>query len=247
MSKTATVSITAENQQEFLDAASTVPDNSINPVVPPVVPPVESPKAPPADAKAESLEIPEAAAAAEAEVVEQLDLQPFYEEYANTGTLADESRATIKARLEKAGFATADDLIDQHMAGAKSSVETIRQSIFSHVGGEASYVEMVQWASNNLPAEDIADFNEAVKNPKMVKLAVSGLNAQFKAAQAQAPTAPTTKRVQPPSNVSATFEPIRSDQQVAELVSDKRYSTDPGYKEVVDQRILQSMKAGYLK
>lgn len=247
MSNGVTVSITEENAQEFLDAAKAAAEGTPAPTVTPPAPTEDPSKTPPADAKAEGLEIPEPASETEAEVVDQLDLAPFYQEYAETGALSDESRATIKSRLEKAGFANADALIDQHMVGAKASVETIRQSIFSHVGGESNYVEMVQWAAKNLAADDIAAFNEAVKDPKLVKLAVSGLNAQFKAAQTQSPAAPAAKRVAPQTNVSSAFEPIRSDQQVAELVSDKKYLTDPGYREVVDQRIMQSMKAGYLK
>lgn len=246
MSNAVSVTITPENQAEFIAAAEAAANP--NPVVTTVVPPV-TPVVPPVDTKVapvETLEIPEVPEET-AEVVEALDLQPFYKEYADTGALSDESRSTIKTRLEKAGFANADDLIDQHMAGAKSSVETVRQSIFSHVGGEAAYSELVQWAAKNLPAEDIADFNESVKNPKMVKLAVLGLQAQFKAAGAQPPTPPTPKRVQPATNVSSNVEPIRSDQQLAELVSDKKYLTDPGFKEVVDQRIRFSMAQGYLK
>ena len=245
MGNAVSVAITSENQQEFLDAAHPPEEKLAAPV--PDAAPTEEPQGPPADAKAETLEIPDKPAEAEAEVVDKLDLNQFYQEYADTGALSDESRATIKSRLEKAGFENADALIDQHMAGAKASVETIRQGIFSHVGGEANYAQMVQWASQNLSQDDIMAFNEAVKDPKLVKLAVSGLNAQYKAAQTQSPAAPAARRVAPQSNVSAAFEPIRSDQQVADLVSDKRYLTDPGYKQAVDQRIMNSMKAGYLK
>lgn len=245
MGNSVSVAITPENAQEFLDAANPV-EEATAPAVPEKTDP-EDAKVSPTDAKAESLEIPEAKESAEGGDEGAFDLNPFYQEYADTGALSDESRATIKARLEKAGFANADALIDQHMVGAKASVETARQNIFSHVGGESNYVEMVQWAAKTLSADDIAAYNEAVKDPRLVKLAVSGLNAQFKAAQTQPSTVPATKRVTPQSNVSAAFEPIRSDQQVADLVSDKRYLTDPGYKQVVDQRIVQSMKAGYLK
>jgi hypothetical protein len=238
MSNGVSVSITPETEQAFLDAAAPK-----EPVVAPEAVPEPDVKPPAADAKVETLEIPEKSA----DAVDQLDLAPFYQEYADTGALSDESRTTIKSRLEKAGFVNADALIDQHMVGAKASVETARQAIFSHVGGETAYGEMVNWASKALSQEDIGAFNEAVKDPKMVKLAVSGLQAQFKAAGNQVPAVSQTKRVQPQSNVSSAFEPIRSDEQVAALVSDKRYSTDPGFKQVVDQRIVSSMKSGYLK
>lgn len=239
-----------ENAKEVLEAAEQAAKGT------------EKPAEKPADTKADEkpadkasdegtgdtpIEIPEKKAEAEGET---FDLAPFYQEYADTGALSDESRATIKGRLEKAGFANADALIDQHMAGAKADVESARQRIFSHVGGEAAYKQIVQWASQNLSAEDIADFNETVKNPKAVKMAVLGLQAQFNAAGGQTtkPAAQSDpKRVTPQSNVSAAFEPIRSDQQVADLVSDKKYLTDPGYRAVVDQRIAASMKAGYLK
>lgn len=240
-------SATPENEAELLAAA-----DSARAGTPPAVPPTGTPEeipTPPPTGEAPPLEIPDPKEAPPAEADGPLDLNPFYEEFANTGALSDESRGVLKSRLEKAGFANADQLIDQHMAGAKADVEQARQRIFSHVGGEQAYSEMVQWAATNLSQEDIEEFNEAVKNPKMVKLAVTALQAQYKAAGATnpAPAAPNPKRVAPQSNVSTAYEPVRSDQQVAELVSDKRYLTDPGYRQVVDQRIAASMRAGYLK
>lgn len=240
---------TPENAAEILAAAEAASKGITPPTAPPVGTPAEA-ATPPSDGEVPQLEIPEPKEpATEPEGDGPLDLNPFYEEYANTGALSDESRSTIKARLEKAGFANADQLIDQHMAGAKADVEQARQRIFGHVGGEQAYSEMVQWAATNLSKEDIEEFNEAVKNPKMVKLAVTALQAQYKAAGAAqaAPSASNPKRVTPQSNVSSAFEPVRSDQQVAELVSDRRYLTDPGYRQVVDQRIAASMRAGYLK
>lgn len=242
------VAITPENEAEFLAAAEAAM-KGIEPEAKPEAKPEE--KAPvEGEAKAgepTKLEIPEAKDEAAADG--PLDLNPYYQEFADTGKLSDESRGVLKGRLEKAGFANADQLIDQHMAGAKADIEQARQRIFSHVGGESSYNEMVAWASKNLPKEEIVEFNEVVKDPKMVRWAVLGLQAKFNAAVgAKAPAqAQGSKRVTPQTNVSSTVEPIRSDQQVAELVGDKRYLTDPGYRESVDQRIMASMKAGYLR
>lgn len=235
-------SVTEENQDEVLAAAEAAKNPQVEPEAPKEEPkedPPKDPNAPPVE-----LEIPDKP---EVEPEAPLDLAPYYTEYAETGALSDESRATIAERLTKAGFANAEELIDQHMAGAQAAVETTRQSIFSHVGGEAEYTKMVQWASQNLPVEEIQKFNEAVKNPDFVKMAVTSLQAQYKAAGAPAPQPKEPKHVQPNANVSQSFEPIRSDQQVAELVSDKRYLTDPGYRSIVDQRIKSSMQAGYLK
>jgi hypothetical protein len=241
-------SITNENQAEVLAAAESARGGPPPATTPPAeeTPVVEIP-AKDGEAPA-TLEIPDPPEKPAEGEDDPLDLNPFYEEYANTGALSDESRNTIKARLVKAGFSNADDLIDQHMAGARADVEQARQRIFSHVGGEQAYSEMVKWAATSLSKEDIEEFNEAVKNPKMVKLAVTALQAQYKAAGAAkaVPAATNPKRVTPQANVSSSFEPIRSDQQVADLVSDKRYLTDPGYRQVVDQRIEASMKAGYI-
>lgn len=241
------ISITEENQAEFIAAAEAAAKGETPPAVPPAGTPAEI-KPPAANGESPPLEIPKPEEKP-AEDSGELDLQPYYEEYANTGTLADESRAVLRDRLTKAGFKNADALIDQHLAGAKADVEQARQRIFSHVGGEQAYTQMVQWAATNLSQEDIAEFNEAVKDPRMVRLAVTSLQARYQAAGGSnaAPKSADPKRVAPQSNVSAAFDPVRSDQQVAELVSDKRYLTDPGYRQVVDQRITASMKAGYLK
>lgn len=245
MAEPTVISITPENQAEFIAAAEAAAKGTEFQQKP-----TEEAKAPTEEQKApgeQKLEIPEKEEAPAEDG--PLDLQPFYNEYAETGALSDESRGVLKARLEKAGFPNADQLIDQHMAGAKADIEQARQRIFSHVGGESSYNEMVQWAAKNLSQEEIIEYNEAVKDPKMVRLAVLGLKAQYTAAGGASSAAAATdpKRVTPQSNVSNAGEPIRSDQQVAELVGDKRYLTDPGYRENVNQRIMASMKAGYLK
>lgn len=234
--------VTDENKDDVLAAAEAAKNPPVEPKAPeeePKADPPKDPNAPPVE-----LEIPEKP---EVEPDAPLDLAPYYTEYAETGALSEESRSAIAERLTKAGFANAEELIDQHMAGAKAAIETTRQGIFAHVGGEAEYTKMVQWASQNLPVAEIQKFNEAVKNPDFVEMAVTSLQAKYKAAGAAAPPAKESKHVQPNANVSQSFEPIRSDQQVAELVSDKRYLTDPGYRTLVDQRIKSSMQAGYLK
>lgn len=188
---------------------------------------------------------PEAEEPAEGEM---LDLTEFYAEYAENGNLSPESSTTIVDRLTKAGFADAEAILEQYMAGANATVSSTRAAAFEITGGEEGYAAMGAWASENLSAVELAAYDEAVANPAMVPLAVRGLYAQFQAATGeQSAAAPAPARVAAGANSSAGVALITSMEQLATLTGDPRMDVDPAYRAELNQRIAASMKAGYLK
>ena len=258
-----TVTMTSENAGEFLEAAEAA-TNEAEGITPESSEPTD-PAATEADgseeaaepAKVDGLEIQEKEAPADESKTEEtgdgpsFDMAEVFAEYAETGEIAPETNDKLVEALEGAGFGDqAQAIIDQYMAGATASVETVRQSAFLACGGEDQYAAMAAWAADNVPTAELAAFNEAVATPAMVPLAVRGLYAQYQAANggAAAPQAATPPaRVAAGANVQSGLAPVTSLQQIAEITADPRYDADPGFRAQQDARIKASMDAGVLK
>ncbi len=179
---------------------------------------------------------------------EPLDMEEFYTEFAENGSLSDESRETIESRLTSAGFLNADAILTQYMNGATSEVATVRAGAFEITGGEDNYVAMAQWADENLSEAEVAAFDEAVETPSMVSLAVRGLFAQYTEAGGPKVVAdPPPVRVPAGVNVQRGLAPITSTFQISELTADPRFDADPGFRAEVEARIAASIKAGVFK
>lgn len=234
----------AQQAQAEHDAQNAPPD--LTPEADPPAPeePKEAPKEPQAEPKAtEGLEIEKKAVEA---VSEAFDMDSLYTEYAEKGELSEETRSGVVERLEKAGFKDASGLLDRFIAGAVAQAQVVQNTVFESVGGEQTYRDMIAWAQSNLSDEDIDNYNEAIKDPKMVRLAVAGLHSQFARAQGDRPST-GSPRVAAGQTTFGGGEPITSLQQVARITADPRYDSDPGFRAQQDARIEASMKAGYLK
>ena len=113
-----------------------------------------------------------------------------------------------------------------------SQVNTIRDS----VGGEKDYNEVMSWASENLPKDDIDAFDELVEigNVGAIKLAVSGLKAQYETANGYEGRMLSGK---PPSSSGDVY---KSQAQLVEAMSDPRYDRDPAYRQGVIEKLDRS-------
>tara|TARA_R100000458_G_scaffold56232_1_gene60918 strand:+ start:307 stop:1125 length:819 start_codon:yes stop_codon:yes gene_type:complete len=113
-----------------------------------------------------------------------------------------------------------------------SQVNTIRDS----VGGEKEYNEVMSWASENLPKDDIDAFDELVEigNVGAIKLAVSGLKAQYESSTGYEGRMLTGKAPKSSKDV------FRSQAQVVEAMSDPRYDRDPAYRQDLIEKLERS-------
>ncbi len=197
-------------------------------------------------AKVERLAIPELPPVPES-IEGELDMEAVFTEYADNGnSLTEETLTKLNAALAKAGFKDTQRVIDQYIAGAQSTVDSIRNSAFGQVGGEDNYREMVTWAASNFTPQQLAAYNEAVETPSLVQLAVAGLQAQYNNANgAQAPSVPQVKqgRVAPAPNSSAAVAggPITTIEQIAQITADPRFDRDPAFRASVEARIKAGM------
>ncbi|CAD2254809.1 hypothetical protein QSH46_021735 [Xanthomonas arboricola pv. juglandis] len=84
------------------------------------------------------------AAAADALKAAGLDQTVFTQEFAETGTISEESFKS----LEKAGFPK--ELVGVYLDGLKARQSTYEAGIFAPAGGKDGYTKLLEWAGKNL-------------------------------------------------------------------------------------------------
>lgn len=161
-----------------------------------------------------------------------LAFDEFASEYEKDGALSDGSYE----KLEKAGIPR--ELVDEFIAGREAVLELTRQSVFSEVGGEKSYFDMIEWAGNNYTAEEIEAFNNAVDgadaNARM--MAVRGLKARYETTVGREPTNTIEGTRRSGGNVSV----YRSIAEMQTDMADPRYKSDPAFRARVEAKLARS-------
>lgn len=181
-----------------------------------------------------------------------INLEEYYQEFEETGELSEESSGKLVGKLTEAGFENAEDLLAQYMVGRQATVAQERAAAFEVVGGEQNYGDMIGWAKENLSPEQVASFNRAASDPGVRELAIRGLHAQYVGATgadaggtSQGSSSAKT-RVSGAATSVAGHAPIKSMEQLAKLVGTSEYANDPGHRADVDARIEASMKQGFI-
>ena len=159
----------------------------------------------------------------------QQGLDKYYEEYAEKGELAETSYNELaKLGLDKT-------LVDSYIEGQNLISDTNTKQIQEIAGGKEEYIELVNWASDNLSDAEVRVFNDMVEGGDIetAKFAVQGLMAKAGANPKQA------------SLFEGTSDAISKDAfasvaQVTEAMNDPRYETDPAYRRMVEEKIGRS-------
>ena len=153
--------------------------------------------------------------------------------YAEKGEL---SEANYK-ELEKLNITK--DIVDTYIKGQEAMIAAEEIEIANSIGGQENYEAMAEWASNNLPAEEINSFEEIVvgsNNKEAAKMAVKGLYARFLSEGGQQPN------IRQGQTSGSAVQPFQSNAQVVEAMRDKRYENDPAYREEVERRLAVSTR-----
>ena len=153
--------------------------------------------------------------------------------YAEKGEL---SEANYK-ELEKLNITK--DIVDTYIKGQEAMIAAEEIEIANSIGGQENYEAMAEWASNNLPAEEINSFEEIVvgsNNKEAAKMAVKGLYARFLSEGGQQPS------IRQGNTSGSAVQPFQSNAQVVEAMRDKRYENDPAYREEVERRLAVSTR-----
>ena len=137
-------------------------------------------------------------------------------------------------KLAEAGFSK--QVVDLYLDGVRNAGiagEVDAEGIKESVGGDESYGQMVSWAMDNLPAEDIQAFNKLTDtgDGPAIKLAVQGIYSQYNNAMGIEPNLVTGRASQ------SGPTPFRSTAEVVTAMSDPRYGKDVTYTENVQRRL----------
>ncbi len=187
--------------------------------------PEETPQPKQEEPKTEDLEIANKAAESAG-----LNVQDLQAEFDNSGELKAESYEA----LDKAGIPK--EYVDQFIAGQLAMRENLVSDVKGVAGGEDTYAEMMQWASNNLSESEKNAYNNAVNatDIESIKLAVTGLKARYESANGIEPT--LAKGKASPSTEGG----FRSWAEVTEAMADARYTKDIAYQDDVKRKIQNS-------
>jgi len=163
--------------------------------------------------------------------------------YQNDGKLSPET-------LEKFSSMSSKDLVQAYMEVQRNSpppeAADISQAAINEVknfaGGEESYSQITEWASNNLDQKSIEAFDSIVNTGSVeaIKIAVSGLKAQYENANGYEGRMITGKTAPPKQG-----DTFRSQAELVQAMSDRRYDNDPAYRQDVLEKLGRSNELAF--
>ena len=180
---------------------------------------------------------PEVTREAEASEVKEVldkagvDFNALQSEYTQQGEVSADSYA----KLEEAGFSK--DLVDSYIKGQESLNANYEKAVYDTAGGQDAYGELIRWAGDNLQQGEIAAFDKAVSSGDvdMVKMAVSGLQTKYQAAEGTDPT--LLSEGQSSNSTGGVFN---SWAEVTAAMNDTRYESDVAYRQKVSAKLGRS-------
>ena len=164
-----------------------------------------------------------------AQEVQDKGLDKFYNEYAETGVLSENSYTELaKQGLNK-------NLVDTYIEGQKLVADTQTKQVQDVAGGKEQYNELVEWAGKNLSEAEQTVFNNMVDSGdvEQAKFAVQGLMSKANINTKQQSLFEGTSDF-----VSA--DAYTSVSQVTDAMNDPRYDKDPSYRKEVENKLSRS-------
>jgi len=185
-------------------------------------------------------------------IFEEANIDPYKisaEFHKNEGEIPEEMyQSLLDAGLSKGavdryltGAAVESGYVEEGEEGATGELPPqIVRGIRDSVGGDDSYGKMVDWAMDNLPKQEILDFNNATKTMTgpQLKLMVQGLFTQYQNAMGVEPNLINGR----PASSGPT--PYRSTEEVKAAMRDPRYGKDVTYTQDVYARLDKSSVFG---
>tara|TARA_R100000278_G_scaffold87718_1_gene66987 strand:- start:157 stop:1002 length:846 start_codon:yes stop_codon:yes gene_type:complete len=142
------------------------------------------------------------------------------------------SKDLVEAYMQVQSNLPQGDLLDNAGDISDATVNEIK----NYAGGEKSYDNMVEWASNNLDEQSVEAFDSIINTGSVdaIKLAVNGLKAQYENANGYEGTMVTGKAPAQSKDV------YRSQAELVAAMNDRRYDNDPAYRQDVIAKLERS-------
>ena len=160
--------------------------------------------------------------------------------YNNDGKLSPET-------IEKFSSMSSKDLVEayvkvqaelpQYSAQGQDLTDATVNEVKNFAGGEEAYTNMIQWAQQNLDQNSTQAFDSIINTGSIdaIKIAVSGLKAQYESANGYEGRMVTGKTAPPQKG-----DTFRSQAELVEAMSDRRYDRDPAYRQDVIEKLDRS-------
>ena len=161
------------------------------------------------------------------------------EYYSNDGNLSEET-------IQKFSNMSSQDLVNAYLEIQKTNPQAPQQSaemteaqvnqVQNQAGGEANWNAVVNWASENLPDNQIDAFDSVVDsgNPAAIGIAFQGLQSQYNESNGY------EGRMLQGKPAGSSGQTFRSQAELVAAMGDPRYDTDPAYRADVIQKLDQS-------
>ncbi len=151
-------------------------------------------------------------------------------EYEQSGSLSEDSYA----KLEKFGIPR--EYVDGYIRGQEALSEKYQSDIFNMTDGRDGYTNMIQWAAQNLRADEVLAYNTSVNSGdiEQAKLAVKGLFARFSENEGHEP------RLVTGTSGAYSNSVFRSTAELTQAMADPKYKTDPAYRQDVINKLSRS-------
>lgn len=161
-------------------------------------------------------------------------LEQYTDEFNKNGELSDESIKAISA------MGIPEQIVRAYVDGQKAVVESNVSSVFNLAGGQEQYQQLIEWAGDNIPDDEIDAFNTVIESGNMntIRLAVQGLRARYNQANGQA------GRLIQGETRGPSGGAFRSIAEIVSAMKDPRYAKDPAYRADVEQRVALSNALG---
>jgi len=158
-----------------------------------------------------------------------LDFDAFLEEYAETGELS----ADAYAALQEVGLS--ESMVDSWIEGQNALAAQTTAEMQSIVGGDEAYTDMVTWAAENLPPEEVEAYNATMEtqDANVIKFAIQGLYSRYRS-EAE------PSLMQGGTGAVSTGGKFESTAELTAAMSDPRYAKDPAYRQSVANKLAKS-------
>jgi len=158
-----------------------------------------------------------------------LDFSAFQDEYNSTGTLSKEALDTLSAE------GISEEVVSTWISGQEALRDQNIDTVFSSVGGEQNYNNMLEWANDNLQPWEVESFNNQIESlDANTQLAVTGLYARYQNSEGIPPALLSGEVGQ---DIAPRYESLA---QLTSAMSDPKYASDPAYRAKVVQRLSNS-------
>lgn len=171
--------------------------------------------------------------------VQTFNVQKFHTELSTNGSLSEESYK----ELESFGFSRTD--VDIYIQGQMEIANNFATSLYNMVGGEQEFINLIDWASENMDKETIKSYVEAVERNDREKVKSLVEFVKFKRdGNTQKET--QVRRLNGNADSYGGIQPFANKSEWFKATSNRLYGKDASYTKMVDKRYLTAREKGLI-